>query len=328
MSQSPSPSRFSRVTVVGAGAVGCFYGGMLARHGVDVTLIARPQHVEAIAARGLYMNCQTFQEYVPVRATTDLSAAADADLVLLCVKSPDTAATGQALRAVLRPGTVVLSLQNGVDNVPTLQGLLPNPVFPAVVYVATAMEGPGQLKHNGRGELVIGAMTATGTPVLTAAQVQHHQALLQDIAALFASAGVPCEISDRVKDALWFKFLINCVVNALSAIGQIEYGRMVQVPEVRRLLSQLTTEFLAVAQAEGVHFDRADVDDKFEGLYVSMAGQRSSTAQDIGRGKRTEIGHLNGLLSRLGDQHGIPTPTHQAMLALVKLLEYTQADQA
>jgi 2-dehydropantoate 2-reductase len=190
------------------------------------------------------------------------------------------------------------------------------------------MEGPGQLKHNGRGELVIGAMTAAGTPAPSQAQVAHHQTLLQDIATLFASAGVPCEISDRVKDALWFKFLINCVVNAVSAIGQIEYGRMVQVPEIRRLLSQLTTEFLAVAQAEGVHFDRADVDDKFEGLYVSMAGQRSSTAQDIGRGKRTEIDHLNGLLSRLGDQHGIPTPTHQAMLALVKLLEYNQHSKA
>ena len=328
MSQSSSSSRFSRVAVVGAGAVGCFYGGMLARHGVDVTLIARPQHVEAILARGLHMNCQTFQEYVPVRATPDLSAVADADLVLLCVKSPDTAATGQALTSLLRPDAVVLSLQNGVDNVPTLQALLPNPVFPAVVYVATAMEGPGQLKHNGRGELVIGAMAAAGTPAPSPEQIQHHQALLQGIATVFAAAGVPCEVSARVKDELWFKFLINCVVNAVSAIGQIEYGRMVQVPEVRRLLSQLTTEFLAVAQAEAVHFDRADVDEKFEGLYVSMAGQRSSTAQDIGRGKRTEIEHLNGLLTRLGQQHGIPTPTHQAMLALVKLLEHTQHSNA
>ena len=236
--------------------------------------------------------------------------------------------TGQALTSLLRPDAVVLSLQNGVDNVPTLQALLPNPVFPAVVYVATAMEGPGQLKHNGRGELVIGAMAAAGTPAPSPEQTQHHQALLQGIATVFAAAGVPCEVSARVKDELWFKFLINCVVNAVSAIGQIEYGRMVQVPEVRRLLSQLTTEFLAVAQAEAVHFDRADVDEKFEGLYVSMAGQRSSTAQDIGRGKRTEIEHLNGLLTRLGQQHGIPTPTHQAMLALVKLLEHTQHSNA
>jgi 2-dehydropantoate 2-reductase len=324
MSHAPSISNSSRVVVVGAGAVGCFYGGMLARQGVDVTLIARPQHVEAITAHGLYMNCQTFQEHVPIRATTELSAAAQADLVLLCVKSPDTEATAEALRPVVPAHTVVLSLQNGVDNAPTLQRLLPNPVFPAVVYVATAMDGPGQLKHNGRGELVIGEMSTPGALTAPEGRGPHAQVLLKAVAALFASAGVPCDISDQVKDALWFKYLINCVVNAVSAIGQIEYGRMVQVPEVRTLLGQLTTEFLAVAAAEGVHFDRADVDEKFEGLYRSMAGQRSSTAQDIARGKRTEIDHLNGLLTRLGAQHGIPTPTHQALYALIKLLEYRQ----
>jgi len=308
--------------VVGAGAVGCFYGGMLARQGVEVTLIARPQHVQAITERGLFMDCQTFQAHVPIHASTDLSAAAQADLVLLCVKSPDTQATGEALRGVLAPHTVVLSLQNGVDNAPTLQRLLPNPVFPAVVYVATAMEGPGHLKHNGRGDLVIGDMPLASLGATPQTPGQDTAALLDAMARLFESVGVPCVISPRVKDALWFKFLINCVVNAVSAIGQIEYGRMVQVPEVRVLLQQLTTECLAVAQAEGVHFDRADVEAKFEALYVSMAGQRSSTAQDIARGKHTEIDHLNGLLTRLGEQHGIPTPTHQAMVALVKLLEY------
>jgi 2-dehydropantoate 2-reductase len=326
MSQVPSISRSSRVVVVGAGAVGCFYGGMLARHGVDVTLIARPQHVEAITAHGLFLNCQTFQAHVPIRATTEMSAVAHADLVLLCVKSPDTEATGQALRQVLSPHTVVLSLQNGEDNAPTLQRLLPNPVFPAVVYVATAMEGPGQLKHNGRGELVIGEMPTAGALTSAWGQGAPAQALLTQVAALFAAAGVPCDISAQVKADLWFKFLINCVVNAVSATGQIEYGRMVQVPEVRTLLSQLTTEFLAVAKAEGVHFDRADVDEKFEGLYRSMAGQRSSTAQDIARGKRTEIDHLNGLLTQLGAQHRVPTPTHQALYALVKLLEFRQHD--
>ncbi|MEY2656734.1 MAG: hypothetical protein RLZZ395_476 [Pseudomonadota bacterium] len=324
MSQVSSISRSSRVVVVGAGAVGCFYGGMLARHGIDVTLIARPEHVQAITTHGLYMNCQTFQAHVPIHATTELSAVAQADLVLLCVKSPDTEATGQALRPLLSPHTVVLNLQNGVDNAPTLQRLLPNPVFPAVVYVATAMEGPGQLKHNGRGELVIGEMHTPGALTAPEGQGPNAQRLLTEVAALFASAGVPCDVSPQVKDALWFKFLINCVVNAVSAIGQIEYGRMVQVPEVRTLLGQLTTEFLAVAEAEGVHFDRTDVDDKFEGLYRSMAGQRSSTAQDIARGKRTEIDHLNGLLTRLGVAHGIPTPTHQALYSLIKLLEYRQ----
>jgi len=304
-------SRSSKIAVVGAGAVGCYFGGMLARHGADVTFIARAQHVDAIQDRGLYMECLDFQEYVPVKASSDISAAAGSDVVLLCVKSPDTEVAGLQLQPLLPPHTVILSLQNGVDNVPRLQQLLPQRVFPAVVYVATAMAGPGHLKHNGRGELVIGEMPFTG----------EHQETLRSLAGLLAEAGIPCEVSERVKDALWFKFLINCVYNAVSAIGQIEYGRMVQVPEVRQLMDQLTQEFLLVAAAEGVHYAPEMVRDSLEGINRSMAGQRSSTAQDLARGKHTEMDHLNGLLVRLGQQHGIPTPSHRAVHALVKLLE-------
>ncbi len=301
----------SKIAVVGAGAVGCYFGGMLARHGADVTFIARPQHVDAMQARGLFMECLSFQEHVPVKASTDIATAAHADLILLCVKSPDTEIVGQQLQPLLAPQTVVLSLQNGVDNVPRLQQHLSQRIFPAVVYVATAMAGPGHLKHNGRGELVIGEMPASG----------QHQATLQSLAALLDAAGIPCEVSDRVKDALWFKFLINCVYNAVSAIGQIEYGRMVQVPEVRQLMDQLTQEFLQVAAAEGVHYAPEFVKAQLDGINRSMAGQRSSTAQDLARGKHTEIDHLNGWLVQLGQQHGIPTPTHQTVYALVKLQE-------
>src|SRR4051812_40203919 len=110
------PVQALNVVVMGAGAVGCYFGGMLARAGHQVTLVARPQHVEAIRRDGLRMETKTFDERVRLDASTEPGAARDADLVLFCVKSMDTEHAGRQLKPLLRPGTLVLCLQNGVDN--------------------------------------------------------------------------------------------------------------------------------------------------------------------------------------------------------------------
>jgi len=145
-----------RVAVMGAGAVGCYYGGMLARAGHSVTLIGRPQHVHAVRAQGLRMQTLHFDELLPVSASTEAAAVAVANLVLFAVKSPDTEAAGEQLRPYLATGALVLCLQNGVDNAERLRATLPgHEVAAAVVYVATEMAGPGHLRHHGRGELVV-----------------------------------------------------------------------------------------------------------------------------------------------------------------------------
>ena len=170
---SPAPLR---VAVVGAGAVGCYHGGMLARAGHAVTLIGREQHVQVFASAGLRMQTLSFDEQVPVAASTQPAAVADADVVLFAVKSPDTEATGEQMRPHLKPGALVLCLQNGVDNAERLRAVLPeHDVAAAVVYVATEMAGPGHVRHHGRGELVIepgprsrevaDALAAAGVPV-------------------------------------------------------------------------------------------------------------------------------------------------------------------
>ena len=148
----------AKIAVMGAGAVGCYYGGMLARAGHDVTLIGRPNHVDAIQRDGLLLDTQTFKQHVRLQASTEPSAVAGATLVLFCVKSTDTESAAAAIRPYLLPGALVLSLQNGVDNAVRLQATLPDQeVAASVVYVATEMPGPGHVKHNGRGELVIAA---------------------------------------------------------------------------------------------------------------------------------------------------------------------------
>ena len=294
----------AQIAVMGAGAVGCYYGGMLARAGHTVTLIGRQQHVDAIQRDGLLLDTQAFTEHVPLRASTDPGAVAGATLVLFCVKSTDTESAAALIRPHLLPGTLVLTLQNGVDNALRLQAALPQQeVAASVVYVATEMAGPGHVRHHGRGELVIAA-SASSTSA----------------AALLVAAGVPTEISSNVDGALWAKLILNCAYNALSAITRQPYGRLAQAQGVPGVLRDVVGECLAVAQADGITVP-GDVAQAVERIAQTMPGQLSSTAQDLARGKRSEIDYLNGYVLRRGEALGVATPVNRVLWTLVKLIE-------
>ena len=292
-----------KVAVMGAGAIGCYYGGMLARAGCEVTLVGRRQHVEAIRRSGLRIQTNAFDESVAVRAAEDASGLKGAELVLFSVKSPDTERTGAEMAAHLERNAAIVTLQNGVDNAERLAAVLKREVIPAVVYVATEMAGPGHVRHHGRGELVIGPSDKS-----------------TDIQATFAKAGVPVEISDNVIGVLWGKLVVNCAYNALSAIAQLPYGILVKGQGIPEVQDQVVNECLAVARASGITIP-GDLHVGVHKLAQTMAGQYSSTAQDLARGKPTEIDHLNGVVVRKGAALGIPTPANAVLLALVKLLE-------
>ena len=299
-----TPTAPLQVAVLGAGAVGCFYGGMLARAGHRVTLIGRPQHVQVFEAQGLRMQTLAFDETVKLHASTEASAVTGADLVLFAVKSPDTETAGEQMREHLKPGALVLCLQNGVDNAERLRAVLPGvQVAAAVVYVATEMAGPGHLRHHGRGELVIEPSTAS-----------------ERVAQALAAAGVPTEISDNVRGALWAKLILNCAYNALSAVGRIAYGELVQQPGVKDTMRDVVAECRAVAAADGVTLP-GDVDAAVRRIAETMPSQYSSTAQDLMRGKPSEIDHLNGHVVRRGEALGVPTPANRVLWAVVKLVE-------
>jgi 2-dehydropantoate 2-reductase len=297
------------VAVLGAGAVGCYFGGMLARAGVPVTLIGRPHHVEAIARGGLWLETLQFQERVPVAAAAAVDAARDAAVVLLSVKTLDTESAARSLAPHLAPGVVVLSLQNGVDNVERIRAAAGIDALPAVVYVAAAMTGPGHVRHTGRGDLVVGDPRGG------------RRGELERVAALFARAGVPCAVSDNVLGELWAKMAMNCAFNAVSALGRAQYGRIVQDPRAREVLRRAVEETTAVARVSGVRLPDVDLVEAAYRLGEAMSGATSSTAQDIARGKRTEIDSLNGYVARRGAELGVPAPVNQTLHALVKLLE-------
>ena len=222
------------------------------------------------------------------------------------MKSADTESAGAQIAPHLAPGVPVWCLQNGVDNAERLSAVLGREAHAALVYLGAEMAGPGHVKHHGRGDLVVGAGPAAAPMV-----------------ALCASAGVPVAVSENVRGALWAKLIVNCAWNALSAITQQPYGRLIEGAGVRAVLRDVVAECLAVAQAEGVVLpgDAAATLQAVEAIAAALPGQRSSTAQDLARGRPSEIAHLNGLVVARGAAHGIATPANRVLLTLVGLLE-------
>lgn len=298
-----------RVAVVGAGAVGGYFGGLLARSGLPTVMIGRTGFAEAVQRDGLHLDTLHFNERVRVEAATDLTAVRDADLVLFCVKSFDTDVTAHALAPHLPVRCVILSLQNGIENADRISAITGRTAIPAVVYLAAAVPAPGSVKHFGRGDLVIGP----------------DDARVRAIGALFAAAGVGCLVTPQIRERLWEKFVCNCALNAISALCQQTYGDVGEDPSSWLVVEQAVAEILAVARAVGVEpANMPDYPAALNGvrqLTRQIAGALSSTAQDLRRGKRTEIDALNGCVVRLGRERNLPTPVNQALWALVRAAE-------
>jgi 2-dehydropantoate 2-reductase len=304
-----SDEMWPKIAVLGAGAVGCYFGGMLARAGAPVTLIGRAPHVEEMTRHGLLLESLTFKERVPVTASLAVEAARDCSVVLFCVKTLDTETAAKSLAPNLAPGAIVVSLQNGVDNFERIRAACGFEAMPAVVYVGCAMAGPGHVKHNGRGDLIVG--NPRGGP----------QDDPERVAKLFARSGVPCKVSTSILADLWTKMSINCAYNAVSALSRAKYGRIAEHPRAREVLRLAVEETVAVAHAAGINLPQQELIEAAYRLGEAMSEATSSTAQDIQRRKPTEIDSLNGYVARRGAELGVPTPVNLTLHALVKLLE-------
>lgn len=291
-----------KIAVMGAGAVGCYYGAKLAMAGHEVTLIGRPALVDAVSANGLILEMAGQQHVCAVAATTDLAAIEDAEMVLFCVKSGDTAQVGASIASHLRSNVPLLSLQNGISNPDTLHKVTNHPVIAAVVYVASGMIAPGVVRHEGRGDLAIGGAGAGA------------------VAEILNGAQIQTEVSENVIGLLWSKLVVNCAYNAISAIARQPYGSFAPRPGMTALIEDIVAECLAVANAEGIDVPPATMD-TVRGVPEWMPQQYSSTAQDIMRARPTEIDFLNGEIVRRAAKHGIDVPINRTLTLLTKLLE-------
>ncbi len=289
--------------------MGGYFGGLMAHAGAPVTMIGRKPFVDAVQNAGLILDTLHFRGSVPVGASSDLSAVRGADLVLFCVKTTDNAATARALAPFLAPRATVVSLQNGVDNVAQIRAAANIDALPAVVYVAASAQQPGHVKHVGRGDLVVGPECDR----------------TKQLAEIFIRANIPCRISDNIEGELWTKLIWNCALNAVSALGQVKYGRIAENADARKMVETVVDEVLAVARAAhiilpGLEDPKAAMAGAMK-IATQMAEALSSTAQDMNRGRRTEIDSLNGYVSRRGAELGVSTPVNHTLFTLVKLIE-------
>ena len=301
-----------RIAVVGAGAVGGYFGGMFTLAGAPTVFIGRKHFADAVKSKGLVLDKSEGQERIRASATVDMSAVRECPLILFCVKANDTSAAAQQMAPFFRPDATVVCLKNGVDNADRVRAVANVVAVPAVVYVAVSVPESGRVKHLARGDLIIGPPSERTT----------------ELADLFIRGGIPCRVSENIEGELWLKLLRNCALNAISALGHVRYGQIAQSDDAKKLMQQIVDEVLAVARAAGVVLP--GVDDRESGmaaameLATQMADAFSSTAQDLDRGRLTEIDALNGYISRRGADLGIPVPANHALFTLVKFAE--QAD--
>jgi 2-dehydropantoate 2-reductase len=310
-----------RVLVAGAGALGSVFGGFLARTGVDVTLLGRQTHLDAIAADGLRIDGIWGEHGVRgmhiATATDALTPGFDA--ILVSVKSYDTAAIGTAAAPLLSQDGVIISLQNGLGNVETLETIAgAQRVVGARVIFGAIITAPGAVRVT-----VIADPTAVGARAAGTFPSLDRQA--RAWAERFDRAGVPSTYTDRLTSMLWGKVLYSAALNPLGALLGVHYGALGEHDDSRAIMNAAIDEAFAVATAEGVPLTwpsaAAYREEFYARLLPSTYDHRSSMLQDLERGRCTEIDAITGEAWRRGRQHGIVTPVNEMLTRLIHLRE-------
>jgi 2-dehydropantoate 2-reductase len=297
-----------RIVVVGAGGVGGYFGAKLARAGQDVTFVARGAHLDAIRAHGLRVRSAVDGDFTVAAAGVEKTTGLPpADVVLLCVKSFDTEAAVERLGPVVGAETAVLSLQNGVDNEEKIDALLgPGHALGGVAYVFAVIEAPGVIAHHFAGRIVLGELDGRVTPRATR------------VREVLVDAGIPAEVSDDIRRALWEKYLMISAQAGMTALTRCPVGVLRETPETWRMFRLIVEELAAVGRAAGVRLGPDAVPTVLGNAAQIAPHLYSSLHHDLTHGKRLELEALHGHAVRLGERLGVPTPMVFAVYAALR----------
>jgi 2-dehydropantoate 2-reductase len=301
-----------KILVMGAGAIGAYYGAKLKRAGEDVYLCARGKHLRALKTHGLVMKGGGEEIVLKIPATDNPSEFAPYDLALFCVKSYDTISAAEQLRGCLTPGGAVMTLQNGVENEAVLCTVFPREsVIGGNARVGAEIVAPGTLVHSGYGYIEFGELDGTQTPRATR------------LAEMFRRAGIYGELTRDLKTIRWIKLMGNNGTNCVCALGRCSLAQALKDPEGYRLMHELMLETVKVGQAEGAKLTDEMADNALKRLRaIANADEiRPSTLQDVERGKPLEYDAIAGAVIRAADHHGIAVPATRTAHALLKLLD-------
>ncbi|MCW3988653.1 MAG: ketopantoate reductase family protein [Candidatus Bathyarchaeota archaeon] len=294
-------SDFTKVIVMGAGAIGSYYGSMLSRK-TDVLLISRRGHMDAVNSRGLEVT-GAVEGTFDLDASTELGSIPGGSLIILTTKAYDIEEAVNEFRALLKPDTVILVLQNGLGNEDLVQSIVGPEVDVVRGLASTGVEflSPGRIEVKLVRETVL-PKTAVG----------------EKIGRLFDLCGLGVQLSERMDVEVWRKLTMNCVINPLTALFRVP-NTEIAVEGLREVRKGIVDECIRIAQKEGVILE-GDLEGEISRAAASYSNI-SSMCQDIMKGRRTEIGFLNGKVSELGRRHGVATPVNDVLTSLIRFME-------
>lgn len=297
-----------RICIVGAGALGSLFGGLLARAGASVCLYnpSNVEHIRAIQSAGLHIERDDSVFQVSVEATTTPEALTEADLVGIFVKAHQTAQAMHQIAPKLNRRSWVLSVQNGVGMEGEILKFVSKERFlRGVTAQGATLLGPGRVRWAGVGPTKLGRWEGPITPEI------------EDILALFRSAGIETEYSDEIERLLWEKLIINCAINPLTTLFDQPNGVIVHDIDLREIAGAVAQEVLRVARAHRVTLTEAEAVARVETVASQTAQNISSMLQDVRRGRPTEIEYINGAVVREGRRLGMPTPLNLLLTRLI-----------
>src|SRR5210317_1926512 len=306
-----------KVAVLGAGAMGCLFGGLLAEKGLQVTLIDVWQdHVEAINKNGLKMDGFGGDRFIKVKATSDPSTVGIVDAVIVMCKATVLEPALNSIKNIIGEKTVFMSFQNGFGHEAIMQ---------KIVGV----------------EKVLGGTTTQASNILGPGHIMNHAALpswigeyeggmserVKDIAETFTAHGLETIASDNVKKRKWMKLFALTAVGPLSAIFDMHHTELYVTNKestlARELGKQIILETRKVAQADGVEVSEDECLEMFLKIVDSNQTNKSSMAFDIQYKRKSEIDFINGSVSKIGKKHGVPTPLNDMLYKIIKVKEAT-----
>lgn len=300
------------IAVMGSGGVGGYLGGLLARTGHQTTLIARGEHLRAIRERSLVVESARSGVFtVHPSATDDPSSVGTVDLVLFCVKTYSNPEAIPAIAPLMGPQSVVLTLQNGVDNGEQLAAMYGQQrVMAGAIYLESRIKAPGVIAQSGPlCRVVFGELDERDTP-------RGHT--LEEV---FRQAGVDAVFTTALRKELWSKLLFIASMSGVACLARTPIGEWMEFPPTRDLFVRAMQEVEQVARALDIPLEKDIVPRTLEITYRFRREALSSMQIDLFQGRRLEVGSLNGAVSRFGKQVGVPTPVHDTITAVLSLAD-------
>jgi 2-dehydropantoate 2-reductase len=290
-----------KISIIGAGGVGGYFGGRLAKAGNEVTFIARGEHLRAIQENGLIVKSHLGDFTInPAEATDKIETVVDAGLIIICTKAWQVKEIAQQIAPLIGEETIVLPLQNGVLAADELAEFIPTEnIVGGLCRIFSMIESPGVINHWGVDPtIVFGELNNEQTK---------RSAQLKDT---FTNAGITNICSDDIQAELWKKLLLISS-GALLAVTRTNYGELRSIPETKALLLELKTEIYNVAIAEGIKLPENLIEKTMKAVDGFPPESTCSLTRDVWEGKPSEIEYQNGTIVRLGEKHGVPTPVNR-----------------